>query len=233
MEEVMVSPLLSSALNFLSLGLSVVLLFAVAYLWSSNNNKTAELAKLQEDVKRMKKTVRTLEDKVSLIREPRAVTSVPQVEPFGIDLLEQQETQRITPLAPQALWMNFIEDYNDLAAEMASRVQLKKCERFIRDNKLKILTYGGAMTFRPAIDAKDSSYWAFKCQGDEFAVVPNPMKPYDETLHTHSGLKDLFALNYEDGVYKRYRVKLPALFTQDSIRGWQLKNPGVANLERE
>ena len=113
------------------------------------------------------------------------------------------------------------------------RVQLKKCERFIRDNKLKILTYGGAMTFRPAIDAKDSSYWAFKCKGDEFAVVPNPMKPYDETLHTHSGLKDLFALNYENGVYKRYRVKLPALFTQDSIRGWQLKNPGVANLERE
>lgn len=232
MDEAIVSPLLTSALNFLALGLSVVLLFAVAYLWSSNNSKSVELTKIQAELKRMKKSLSNLEVKVSQIREPKVVSDVPQIEPFGIDLSES-ENMRMTPLAPQDPWLNFIEEYNDLAEEMASRVQLKKCEKFIRDNNLKILTYGGAMTFRPAIDAKDSSYWAFKCSGDEFAVVPNPMNPCDEDFHEHGGIREIFAVNYADGVYRKYFVKLPALFTQDQLRGWQLKNPGVVNLSRK
>ena len=89
------------------------------------------------------------------------------------------------------------------------------------------------MTFRPAIDAKDSNYWAFKCRGDEYAVVPNPMKPCDEEFHEHGGMKELFALNYESGVYRGYFVKLPALFSHDSKKAWTLKNPGVINLERK
>ena len=239
MEETMVSPLLYSAMNFLALGLSVVLLFAVAYLWSSNSNKSAEIARIQTELNRVKKNLTTLETKVSQLREPRIVSDVPPVEPFGIDLSVDDDDDyfsrpitKMSPLSPQEPWINFVADYNKLSTEMAKPGQLKRCEKFIHDNKLKTLTYGGAMTFRPAIDVKDSGYWAFKCSGDEFAVVPNPMNPCDEDLHEHGGLKEIFALNYQSGVYRKYSVKLPAIFTQDPLKGWQLKNPGVVNLER-
>lgn len=229
MEE---TAMFSDALNFLSLGLGVVLLFAVAYLWSSNSNKTAELEGIQSELKRMKKTLSKLEDKVNVMREPKVVDEVPQAEPFGIDLTEPVET-RITPLAPQEPWLNFIDEYNKLAAEMQNPGQLMKCEKFVRNNKLRILTYGGALTFRPAIDVKDSDYWAFKCELDEYAIVPNPMNPCDEELHEHGGLKEIFALNYQNGVYRKYFVKLPALFNLGADNTWQIKNPGVANLERK
>lgn len=229
MEE---TAMFSDALNFLSLGLGVVLLFAVAYLWSSNSNKTAELEGIQSELKRMKKTLSKLEDKVNVMREPKVVDEVPQAEPFGIDLTEPVET-RITPLAPQEPWLNFIDDYNKLAAEMQNPGQLMKCEKFVRNNKLRILTYGGSLTFRPAIDVKDSDYWAFKCELDEYAIVPNPMNPCDEELHEHGGLKEIFALNYQNGVYRKYFVKLPALFNFGADNTWQIKNPGVVNLERK
>jgi len=232
MEEVFVSPLFSSALNFLSLGLSVVLLFAVAYLWSSNKNKTDELERIQTELRRVKKTLSTVQERVNEIREPKVVDEVPQAEPFGIDLSEPR-TQKITPLAPQDPWIVFIDDFNKLAADMKNRGQQLKCEKFVREYKLRILTYGGSMIFRPAIDVKDSDYWAFKCFDDEYAVVPNPMNPCDEELHTKGGLKEIFALNYESGIYKKYFVKLPAIFIQDQLKGWSMKSPGVANLERK
>lgn len=238
MEGAMVSPLFTSALNFLALGLSVVLLFAVAYLWSSNSNKSAEIARIQTELNRVKKNLNALETKVSQLREPKIVSDVPPVEPFGIDFSDSDDDDfslplsKMTPLSPQEPWLNFVKEYNDLATEMAKPGQIKRCEKFVRDNKLKTLTYGGAMTFRPAIDVKDSGYWAFKNSGEEFAVVPNPMHPCDEDLHEHGGLKEIFALNYQNGVYRKYSVKLPAIFTQDPLKGWQLKNPGVANLER-
>ena len=233
MEEAAISPMFSEVLNFLSLGLSVVLLFAVAYLWSSNSNRAAELERLKADVQRMKKTVNNLKEKVNQFREPKVISEVEQVEPFGLDLSELLPT-RISPLAPQDPWLNFVDEYNKLAEEMKKPGQLMKCEKFVRNNKLRILTYGGALTFRPAIDVKDSGYWAFKCELDEYAIVPNPMNPCDEELHEHGGIKEIFALNYVDGVYLKYFVKLPALFNLEAgDDGWRLKNPGVVNLERK
>lgn len=233
-EATAVSPVFYEAVNFLSLGLSIVLLFAVAYLWTSNSSKSAELERLKADVKKMKKTLSTVQEKVNQLREPTIVSDVPQAEPFGLDLSESLSSSRITPLAPQDPWLNFIDEFNKLAAEMSKPGQLMKCEKFVRNNKLRILTYGGAMTFRPAIDVKDSGYWAFKCELDEYAVVPNPMNPCDEELHEHGGMKEIFALNYTEGVYRKYFVKLPALFNLEAgDDGWHLKSPGVVNLERK
>ncbi len=221
---------LSDVLNFLSLGLSVVLLMATAYLWSSNNRKSDELQQLQKDVQKLKKKLSTLEERVSEIREPQVIADVPEVEPFGLNLDEHKE-MRITPLAPQKMWLNFVQDYNNFVAELESPGELRKCEKFVRDNKLKSLTYGNS-TIRPAIDVKDSIYWAFKCSGDEFAVVPNPLNPCDDMLVELGGLKELYALNYKDGTYKKYFVKTPAIVTSDSVNGWRLKETGVVNLER-
>ena len=223
---------LSDALNFLSLGLSVVLLFAVAYLWSSNSRKSAQLQQVQSDLQKVKKKLSALETKVNEIREPKVVSDALQVEPFGLDLDEPRETRVATPLAPQNPWLNFIKEYNEFAEALASPGQLKKCEKFVRDNKLKILTYSSGMTFRPAIDVKDSIYWAFKGNGGEFAVVPNPMNSCDEELYEFSGMKDIYAMNYQGGAYSKYFVKLPAIFISDPVSGWMLKDTGVVNLER-
>ena len=223
---------LSDTLNFLGLGLSIVLLLAVAYLWSSNSRKSAQLEKIQADLQKVKRNLSTLEEKVSQIREPKVIADVPQVEPFGLNLDEPRRELKITPLAPQKKWLNFIDEFNNFADSLASPGILKKCERFVRDNKLKILTYGSSMDFRPAIDVKDSIYWAFKCSGDEFAVVPNPLNPCDDMLVELGGLKELYALNYEDGTYKKYFVKTPAIVTSDAVNGWRLKETGVVNLER-
>lgn len=230
MEETMVSPMYS-VLNFLALGLGVVLLFAVAYLWSSNSNKSAELERIQSELKRMKKSLSKLEEKVSQMREPKVISEVPQIEPFGLDLSEPPE-QRITPLAPQDPWINFVDEYNKLADVMKNPGQLMRCEKFVRENKLRILTYGGAMAFRPAIDVKDSSYWAFKCGLDEFAIVPNPMNPCDEELYEHGGISEIFDLDYQEGVYRKYIVKSPAIFDLDE-GVWKMKKLGVINLERK
>lgn len=223
---------LSNVLNFLSLGLGVVLLLAVAYLWSSNNRKTFELQQVQTDLQKLKKKLKTLEEKVREIREPQVIADVPDVEPFGLALEERKEA-RITPLAPQKMWMNFVQTYNEFAGNLSSPGQLRKCENFVRENKLKILTYGSSMNFKPAIDVKDSIYWAFKCSGDEFAVVPNPLNPCDDTLVAFGGMKEIYELNYQDGVYEKYFVKSPAIFTYDeSTKDWILKSTGVVNLER-
>ena len=67
---------------------------------------------------------------------------------------------------------------------------------------------------------------------DEYAVVPNPLNPCDEELHEFGGMKEVYALNYQGGVYKKYIVKLPAILTSDPLKGWELKDTGVVNLER-
>lgn len=231
MEETMVSPVFSNMLNFLALGLSLVLMFAVAYLWSSNNNKSAELERIQSELKRVKRIVEKLEGKISLMKEPTVVSDVPQIEPFGLDLTEP--SARITPLKPQELWVSFVADFNKLAADMKNHGQLMRCEKFVREHKLRTLTYGGSMTFRPAIDVKDSAYWAFKCELDEYAIVPNPMNPCDEELYEHGGLSEIFDVEYQGDVYRKYIVKLPAMFEFNEANVWKMKKIGAIDLERK
>ena len=235
MEEAVVSPMFSGALNFLALALSVILLFAVAYLWSSNSHKTEELMKLQAEVRRMKKSLNALEERVRQFREPKVVSEALQAEPFGLDISEPR-IERITPLAPQVPWLEFLQEYSKIAemcVDPNTRGLLKKCERFVKDNKLKVLTYGSNKIFRPAIDAKDSLYWAFRYAGEEYAVVPNPMNPCDENFCEFGGLKEIFENDYVDGTYLKYIVKKPAVFLQDPVNGWMLKKTGVVNLERQ
>ena len=225
----LISPQMTQILYFLGLGLSILLLFVVAYLWVANNRKSDEILKLQAEVVRQRKDLNNLKDTLDHMWKPKVVDTVPQIEPFGLDF---SEPSKITQLAPQKPWLDFIDKYNQLAEEMSKPGQLKKCEKLVYEFKLRVLTYGGTMTFRPAIDVKDSRYWAFKCSSDEFAVVPNPMHPCDEDFHEHGGMKETYALNYQDGVYRKYFVKLPAIFSYEPSAGWQLKDSGVVNLER-
>ena len=227
--EFLLSPQMTQILYYLSLGLSILLLFVVAYLFTANGRKSDEIAKLQAEVVRQRRDINNLRETIDHMWKPTVKTDVPHIEPFGLDF---SEPSKVSALAPQKPWLEFVEEYNQLAEEMSKPGQLKKCEKLVYEFKLRVLTYGGAMTFRPAIDVKDSRYWAFKCSSDEFAVVPNPMHPCDEEFHDHGGMKETYALNYKDGIYRKYFVKLPAIFTYEPSGGWKLKDTGVVNLER-
>ena len=225
----LISPQMAAIANFLGLGLSILLLFVTSYLWLANSRKSDEIRNLQAEAVRARRDINNLKETLEHMWKPKVVDTVPQIEPFGLDF---SESANVSPLAPQKPWLEFVEKYNALAGAMSDPGQLKKCEKFVYEFKLRVLTYGGAMTFRPAIDVKDSRYWAFKCSSDEFAVVPNPMHPCDEDFHEHGGMKETYALNYADGVYRKYFVKLPAIFSYEPSTGWQLKDSGVVNLER-
>ena len=58
------------------------------------------------------------------------------------------------------------------------------------------------------------------------------MIKYDEELHSHSGMKETFASNYESGNYTKYFVELPAILDCDENDKWKILEPGVINLGR-
>ena len=118
---------------------------------------------------------------------------------------------------------------------MAVPGQRKACEKFVDDNGLKMLMYGGMMTFMQAVDVEESNYWAWKIPEtqNQYAVVPNPMKPCDDDIYSRGGLKETFASNYKNGTYKKYAVTLPAIFLCSAGENWHLKQPGTLNLERQ
>ena len=128
------SPQMANALNYFGLGLSILLLIVVAYLFLANGRKSVEIARLQSEVVRVKKNLNKLEEKVSQIRQPKVVDAVPKVEPFGIDFSESP-VESMTPLEPQKPWLDFVAQYNELAEKMSQPGQLKKCEKLIREYK--------------------------------------------------------------------------------------------------
>lgn len=227
--EFLLSPQMTQILYYLSLGVSILVLFVVAYLFTANGRKSNEISHLQSEIIRLRKDLNKLKDTVDHMWKPTVKNELPQIEPFGLDF---SEPAKIPQLEPQEPWLDFVDRYNQLAEEMSKPGQLKKCEKLVYEFKLRVLTYGGAMTFRPAIDVKDSRYWAFKCSSDEFAVVPNPMHPCDEEFYDSGGMNETYEINYEDGVYRKYIVKMPAIFVYEATSGWRLKILGVVNLER-
>ena len=57
-----------------------------------------------------------------------------------------------------------------------------------------------------------------------------PLVEYNEELHSHKGMKETFASNYEKGSFKQLQVKLPAQFTQ-RLGAWKIVQPGVIKVQ--
>lgn len=221
-------PMMSDVLLFLNIAISVMLMFAVAYLITRNNN--SELRQMDGKIKKLTQEVKALEEK--LREKPhKTVDTVPEAEPFGINPRQPREESEDM----SKLWKTFIEDYNHIAASMLVPGQLKACQKFVEENELRMLQYSGMMNFIPTTEVDESNYWLWKIPQQQklYAVVPNPMKPCDEELYERGGLKMVFAINYKDGIYKKYVVETPATFTIDSSNRWTLKDPGVVGLERK
>lgn len=220
-------PILADVLLFLNIAISVMLMFAVAYLMTRNDK--SELRQLDGKIKKLSQEVKALEEKLRE-KPQKKVDTVPKAEPFGINpRLPREESADMSKL-----WKRFVEDYNHIAASMLVPGQLKACQRFVEENELRMLQYSGMMNFLPTMEVEESNYWLWKIPSEKiYAVVPNPMKPCDEELYERGGLKMVFAINYKDGVYKKYVVETPAIFTIDETNRWKLKDPGVVELERK
>lgn len=222
-------PLMSDMMTLLSIALNILLMFAVAYLWATRNAGN-NLKDVEEKIKKQANRIKKLEESVQEIKPHKVVDTVIEAEPFGIKPNEpREEPMDISVIGLQ----KFIEAYNHIAASMSVPGQLKACEKFVGDHGLRMLLYGGVMTFLPALDVEESNYWAWKIPEEQhlFAVVPNPMKPCDSNLNERGGLKMTFTTNFQDGVYKKYTVDTPAIFS-DEGNTWHLRNPGVLDLAR-
>ncbi|MBR1396289.1 MAG: hypothetical protein IJ563_01985 [Selenomonadaceae bacterium] len=222
------SPFLSIALTFLSIALSVMLLIAMSYLWSTRKQDRDEMKVLSANMKQLSKKVKELDAVINNEKVVPKVDTVPSAEPFGIPI-EQPKT--VTDKKIIQPWAAFLEDYNHIAESMAVPGQLRACENFVKENNLKILVYSGHMKFIDSSNVETSRFWAWQIEGgNKYAVVPNPMITYDEELHSQAGMKETFASNYNNGSYKRYLVKLPAILSYTDENGWQLSEPGVIEL---
>ena len=223
-------PMMSDMLIMLSIVLNVILMFAVAYLMLTRN-QDGKFRQLDDRIKRVANDLKILDEKVRGMKPPKKVDTVPEAQPFGIN----PNAPREDPSDPSGIWKRFVDNYNFLAASMMVPGQLKACQKFVEDNGLRMLKYAGMMNFIPALDVEDSNFWLWKISPDlnQYAVVPNPMKPCDNELYERGGLKIVFAMNYKDGIYKKYVVDTPAIFTIDNSNQWKLQDPGVVDLERK
>ena len=229
-------PALLDVLIFLSIVLSIILLIALSYVWSIQRQDRADIAKLSSSIKNLSKKIMELEsannkqdlkpdkeDVVKVISNDNSINSTIKTKSVVPEPVKKIENP----------WASFLEDYNHIAASMAVPGQLKACEKFVAENKLKILIYTGSMNFIFASNVAESKFWAWQIEEDnKFVVVPNPMIKYDEELHNIAGMKETFASNYENGKYTKYFVELPAILNCNENNKWNIVEPGVIKLER-
>lgn len=231
-----ISPVLSDSLLFLNIALNVILLFAFAYLWTTRH-QTGEISQLKDKVKKLSNDLKLLEERFQELKTPKKVETVPEPEPFGFNFNKKKEAA--APPAPKIpsgsqVWSKFVNDFNYIAASMMVPGQEKACQKFVDENDLSTIKFGFTGNFLPAVTVGDSNLWAWKMpDAKSYAVVPNPLKPCTGELYEESGMKSIFAMNFQNGIYKKYIVKAPAIFTVDERNHWALKDPGVAELERQ
>ncbi|MBQ9441512.1 MAG: hypothetical protein IJU55_00675 [Selenomonadaceae bacterium] len=229
-----ISPVLADTLLFLNLTLSIILLFAFAYLFTTRH-QTGEIAQLKDRIKKLSGSLKALEEKFQEIKPPKKVDTVPEPDAFGMSFAKK-EKPAVAPKIPTGnqVWSKFIDDYNHIAGSMLVPGQLQACQKFVEENNLRMLMRGITGNFLGTNSVEESNFWAWKINDSKnFAVVPNPMKPCTGDLYEEVGLKSIFAMNFENGVYKKYEVKVPAIFTTDENNRWQLKDPGVVDLSRQ
>ncbi|MBO4400846.1 MAG: hypothetical protein J5809_03260 [Selenomonadaceae bacterium] len=237
--QALLAPETANMLIILSLALNLVLLVGFAFLWATRRREL-EVSKLENSIQKLSNNVKRLEKRIEE-KNPRVVHTLPDIKPFGMGFDEESVEERKSAQEATAegndeyasLWEKFIADYNLLAGSMNVPRQLEACEKFVYDNSLRMLLYGGAMNFLPAIEVSESNYWAWKIPDTKniYAIVPNPMRPCDKVVYESGGLRQIFDMDYNGGVFRKYIIERPATFV--SVSGWQLQERGRLELEKE
>ena len=220
-------PLVADVLLILTGVISVVALVAAAYSWSvniSNRAQLDQLAAMKDDLKKVKRDLRMWSSRV--VPEPAAESAA-------------AGRQKMAEHPP--VWQAFLADYNSLAVSMNVPKAAEACVAFAQNYKLSLLICvdhaaqenGHTVPrFVPVEQVPVSQYWAWPLpeEDESYIVVPNPLQPYDQKLHTEGGMKETFASNYEQGVYRILQVRLPAQF-QRKNGAWNIAQPGVIQVK--
>ena len=230
-------PMVRDVMVVLQLVLALILLVAVAVLWTylgfgkkgsrqGGTDASAErLERLENDMKAVTQELRSLRSSVA----PASDGGVP----MEMNLKEPSQEKKTQP------WSEFIQDYNALAQSMEDAQADIACGNFAELQQLTLLqcrVQGNQLpAFSVVEDVKASGYWAWRLPKDEtkFAVVPNPKVPYDARLHAEGGMKETFASNFQEKdthAYRKIAVVLPAIFTVQN-NSWTIAEPGLLRLE--
>ncbi|SFT85333.1 hypothetical protein SAMN02910356_02427 [Selenomonas sp. GACV-9] len=231
-------PLVAGVLIVLIGVLSVVSLVGVAYNWSviiSGRSQFNKIADLEKEVASLKQDIKVLKSRLSAeeaaLQAQQEAKSAEQALEKEAELAETQHE----------VWHAFLVDYNNLAASMDVPKAQQACETFVQANALEPFICidhaaqenGQIMPkFAAAADVAQSTYWAWPVPEavGAYIVVPNPLHPYDQKLHTEGGMKETFASNYEQGEFHDVQVRLPAKFQKRNDQ-WKIIQPGVIRMK--
>ena len=223
-------------LSMFGLVISVILLFASAYVFVSLRSikkRLNKVDKLQADVKALIGQVHSLRGSVSAAEDeaentPPVKASVPDIKTADGTSIESK------------IWLPFVEKFNKLAAEVKEPKITPAITQFVEENKLKALMCidHSIPKFVAAEEPGGGNFWLWALPNDpeRFIVVPNPTVHYTENLHFEGGLKETFASNYDENdkskEYTKITVKLPAVFKKsDENTDWYVEQPGLIGLE--
>ena len=215
--------------------LSMVSLVGLAYNWSvviSGRRQFNKIAELEKSVGNLQQEIKELKGRLAAEQLKDAMQST-----------EPADTSRAAMAPPERreVWQDFLDDYNSLAASMHVPKAEQACQAFAEGYKLELLrcTNPAAQEngqtvpkFAIAPCLQESTYWAWSVAEapGAYVVVPNPLNPYDQKLHTEAGMKETFASNYEQGMADSLQVRLPAKFQkQGSV--WKIVQPGVIRVK--
>ena len=225
-------PLVAQVMLVLVGVIGIVSLVVGAYNWStliSGRKQFLKIEVLEQDIAKLQRELKELKSKQQPVEAPQPVTIMPPTP----DPLESTGADEV--------WADFLNDYNNLAASMDVPKAPQACETFAGTHQLTFLICldhaaqeNGMVSpkFAEVHQLTESTYWAWPVPetGGAFVVVPNPLHPYDEKLHTEGGMKETFASNYEAGTCKEIKVRLPAKF-QNRKGTWKIIQPGVIKVK--
>ena len=225
-------PLVAQVMLVLVGVIGIVSLVVGAYNSSiliSGRRQFLKIEVLEQNIAKLQQEIKELKSKQLPVEESQPVAIMPP-EP---DPLESTGAEEV--------WAEFLKDYNNLAASMDVPKALEACETFAGTHQLTFLICldhaaqeNGMISpkFAEVKQLAESNYWAWAVPetGGAFVVVPNPLHDYDEKLHTEGGMKETFASNYESGICKEIKVRLPAKF-QNRKGTWKIIQPGVIKVK--
>ena len=210
-----------------------------------------EVAALKEQIARMELRLQQAEEQMKLLGElpaPPAAEAEPEPEPVPEPAPEppapKQEDDDIdldALLESKPIWQDFLDDYHALRETFAPERGAELCQPLIEKYSLHLLICsdhaavenGKAVPkFEDVNDVSEATFWAYAVPGQpgDFAVVPSPMFPYDQKMHEEAGMKETFAVRYEEGrSYDNLTVDMPALFSLRQEK-WHIEQPGLLQL---
>ena len=150
----------------------------------------------------------------------------------------------------QALWDNFVQDYNNLSLNKIAETGFNKQQakkKFMQKYQIKKITcsnYEERMRELNGIKKEYSKpifidydinsnmveqYWATCIQDKIYVIVPKLNISYVQQLHEMAGMKETFESNYKNGSYSKIKVIKPAVFHYENNK-WKLILSGKLEL---